>query len=321
MKRNKVMVYLTNYPPNRYVGAELMTADLLEYLVGQGFEVTVFADKVADTYKRNGVTVRNSGYIATHTVKEFDVFITHPEIRANVWHYTHDMPYIGIVHNLRPETIRSLNREAPYMTITNSTWTATHIPEAARMNGLGAQVIKPPVLLKPADEWHPMFITQINLSYDKGVDIFAHLAARHSSHQFMGVKGGYSEQRVDFTDNVMVVEHTDDMNHVYNRTKVLVVPSRHETYGKVVTEAMAWGIPVIASDLPGIREAGGDAVLYCDPTDYTAWHDTLHTVLEDQCTYDDLSLKSRDRAKHLAEQTHHDLAMWHGLVKHVVAHA
>jgi glycosyltransferase involved in cell wall biosynthesis len=40
-------------------------------------------------------------------------------------------------------------------------------------------------------------------------------------------------------------------------TDLLVVPSRFETYGMVITEALARGIPVVATDVGGIREALG----------------------------------------------------------------
>jgi glycosyltransferase involved in cell wall biosynthesis len=43
----------------------------------------------------------------------------------------------------------------------------------------------------------------------------------------------------------------------YARADVLVHPSRGESYGMVVAEALAHGLPVIASDVGGIREALG----------------------------------------------------------------
>jgi glycosyltransferase involved in cell wall biosynthesis len=43
----------------------------------------------------------------------------------------------------------------------------------------------------------------------------------------------------------------------YAATDLLVHPSRSETYGMVVTEALARGLPVLASDVGGTREAVG----------------------------------------------------------------
>lgn len=43
----------------------------------------------------------------------------------------------------------------------------------------------------------------------------------------------------------------------YDGADVLVVPSRFESYGMVIAEALARGLPVVASDVGGVREALG----------------------------------------------------------------
>jgi glycosyltransferase involved in cell wall biosynthesis len=48
-----------------------------------------------------------------------------------------------------------------------------------------------------------------------------------------------------------------DLQRAYASADLLVHPSRFETYGMVVTEALARGIPVLASDVGGTREAVG----------------------------------------------------------------
>jgi len=50
-----------------------------------------------------------------------------------------------------------------------------------------------------------------------------------------------------------------DLDRAYAEADVLVAPSRVETYGMVVTEALARGIPVIGSDVGGLPEAFGRA--------------------------------------------------------------
>jgi glycosyltransferase involved in cell wall biosynthesis len=49
-----------------------------------------------------------------------------------------------------------------------------------------------------------------------------------------------------------------DLAQVYAASDVLVHPSRGETYGMVVTEALARALPVLATDVGGVREALGN---------------------------------------------------------------
>ena len=48
-----------------------------------------------------------------------------------------------------------------------------------------------------------------------------------------------------------------DLDHDYASADLLTLASRAETYGMVVTEALARGLPVIATDVGGLREALG----------------------------------------------------------------
>jgi glycosyltransferase involved in cell wall biosynthesis len=49
------------------------------------------------------------------------------------------------------------------------------------------------------------------------------------------------------------------LDEAYTKADLLVLPSRGETYGMVITEALARGIPVIATNTAGIPEALGHA--------------------------------------------------------------
>ncbi len=52
----------------------------------------------------------------------------------------------------------------------------------------------------------------------------------------------------------------------------LLFPSRAEGYGLPVMEARARGLPVLASNLPELREIHGDAIGYVAPNTSDAWH-------------------------------------------------
>jgi glycosyltransferase involved in cell wall biosynthesis len=78
-----------------------------------------------------------------------------------------------------------------------------------------------------------------------------------------------------------------DLARSYSSADVLVLPSRVEAYGMVISEALARGLPVVASEVGGIPEAlghGADGVrpgLLVPPGDPSALRDALQSWLED----------------------------------------
>ena len=78
-----------------------------------------------------------------------------------------------------------------------------------------------------------------------------------------------------------------DLARSYGAADVLVLPSRSETYGMVVTEALARGLPIVAAEVGGVPEAlghGADGTppgLLVPPDDPAALRDALRAWLED----------------------------------------
>jgi hypothetical protein len=276
----KVVAYLWSNPPYRYTGAELMTLDLLQYLIEDGNEVAVYSHAVDDAMEWNGIRIESSGRLHRGIALKSDVFITLPEIRTNVWDYVRGMPYVGIVHNVQGGTMRSLDRCPPTLTLVNSEYTRTHVPQVAVHHGLGVHVVHPPVLIQPKDGPHDRY-GMVNMSLEKGGHVLNLVASQVSKARFVGVLGGHGIQVTHQPANVEVMPPTNDMAGVYSRMRALLFPTHSETYGKVVAEAMVCGVPVIASDLPGVREAGGDAALYLDPYAYDDWMDAVRMMQDD----------------------------------------
>jgi glycosyltransferase involved in cell wall biosynthesis len=54
---------------------------------------------------------------------------------------------------------------------------------------------------------------------------------------------------------------------LYSAAEALVYPSRYEGFGMPVLEARACGARVITTDLPELREAGGEEAIYVPPTE------------------------------------------------------
>lgn len=78
-----------------------------------------------------------------------------------------------------------------------------------------------------------------------------------------------------------------ELDAAYGQADALVLASRAETYGMVVTEALARGLPVIAADVGGVPEALGATAdgpppgLLVPPGDVTALADALRLWLSD----------------------------------------
>ncbi len=304
----KVLAYLHSYPPYRYVGGEMMTARLLEELVLAGHEVTVCAEKSKTVYVRNGVHVIRASDVRP---SEFDLLITHPEIKKNIWS-THHLPYIGIVHNLNPKTLLSLQISPPNLTIANSEYTAKGLP--ATVDG-AVEVIHPPVSLEGTSTGE--VFAMVNVSYSKGGRMLAELARANPDQQFVGVIGGHGRQHLaPGRANLRYMKAGDKMDALYSKTKALLFPTRSETYGMVVAEAMMYGIPVIASDLPGVREAGGDAPTYLSPIDFFSWDKEVKRISDsshDLHAY--MSDLSRRQAVQLRWRAKQELEWWVRLVE------
>ncbi|MGH2706791.1 MAG: glycosyltransferase family 4 protein, partial [Actinomycetota bacterium] len=87
---------------------------------------------------------------------------------------------------------------------------------------------------------------------------------------------------------------------IYAAADLFCAPSLGaESFGLVLAEAMAAGVPVICSELPGYREAGGDAPLYAPPGDVPALAAALAGILSSDDRAGKLSEAGRRRAAEL----------------------
>jgi glycosyltransferase involved in cell wall biosynthesis len=99
-----------------------------------------------------------------------------------------------------------------------------------------------------------------------------------------------------------------DLARIYGAADVLVLPSRGETYGMVVTEALARGLPVIAAEVGGVPEALGHGAggarpgVLVPPDDPAALSDALRAWLEDA--------ELRRRLRRAARERRASLSRW-----------
>ncbi|MEU4373590.1 glycosyltransferase family 4 protein [Pseudonocardia alni] len=89
------------------------------------------------------------------------------------------------------------------------------------------------------------------------------------------------------------------LDAAYASADLLVLPSRTESYGMVVTEALARAVPVIAAAVGGVPEALGDGGLLVDPGDRDALAGALRSWLTDPGMRADLRAAARERRDRL----------------------
>lgn len=85
------------------------------------------------------------------------------------------------------------------------------------------------------------------------------------------------------TSKVTFVESPDDtqLARLFEDASLFVYPSAHEGFGLPVLEAMAHNVPVIASDIPALRETGGAAARFVSAFDTEALGHEIVRVLND----------------------------------------
>jgi glycosyltransferase involved in cell wall biosynthesis len=83
---------------------------------------------------------------------------------------------------------------------------------------------------------------------------------------------------------------------LYRRAALVLQTSEAEGFGLPVAEALACGTPVVGSDLPVLREVGGDAVTYCRVGAVEEWCRSIVNLLVERAERPELWLRRRGEA-------------------------
>lgn len=161
---------------------------------------------------------------------------------------------------------------------------ADHYPYTGR-----AVVLPPPVDPGRYRTSPGELVTLNGTTAAKGADVLAAVAEAMPERRFLAVRTPWHEE-VPLPRNVEVVDRTEP-RAVYARTRLLLMPSVTESWGRVGVEAMLSGIPVLAAPLPGIREALGEAAVYVPREDPGAWVDQV-LRLDDEAAYTEASARA-----------------------------
>jgi glycosyltransferase involved in cell wall biosynthesis len=267
-----------------------MLHSLLRDHVRRGGEATVLVPRWCGADSLDGVRVihdpfQDSGDVAHSLAKRAALLITHLDktsVTRQLARRT-NRPFLQVVHNHLQLAAHGYQRGEPV--VFNSRW-------LARAHGVRGPVVRPPV--DAADYRTPergrgTYVTLINCSHDKGVGVARAIAQRLPRHRFLFVRGAYGFQDPPPGGrNCTVLPHTRAIRDVYARTRVLLMPSFYESWGRTMVEAAAGGIPTIASPMPGLWEASekGRYAIFRLLSDLDGWASAADCLMSDDDAYD-----------------------------------
>lgn len=273
----RICAFTNLYLPDCAAGAQTMFRDLLRPLRDAGHQIEVAIHRPGKRilpYEWEGIMVYpwvNRRSAIAH-ITSADVCLTTLEAtdRACALGDIFDIPIVQIIHNDRWGTVERIRKRCD-LAVFNSRWVRKAL--AKEIHGPDI-IVHPPV--DPADYTVPPrrrgAVTLVNLWPDKGSATFYAAAEALPELSFLGVRGGYGEQDIRELPNVEHLPQTQNItNDVYARTRVLLMPSSYESWGRCAVEAAQSGIPTIAHPTPGLTEALGHAGIFVDRDDHDGW--------------------------------------------------
>jgi glycosyltransferase involved in cell wall biosynthesis len=119
--------------------------------------------------------------------------------------------------------------------------------------------------------------------------VFAAVRAGRPDLKLVKVGGPWAPEHRDLLDRLALGPAVVQLSGLerralaalYRRAALVLLPSEAEGFGLPLLEALACGAAVAATDLPVLREVGGDAAVYCPLADVPAWAHTVRTLLDD----------------------------------------
>lgn len=283
-------------------GAEVALLSTLQWLVARGWDVSAVCGQPSPTHGADGVVSGVRCHFGHRDPSVADLCASlRPDvallqlglIRLSPGFRARGVPVATTLHLQGDAAEANKFAESLSLVVPNCSETARMLLGARRLC-----VLHPPLgdparwrATRAGTPWtpgcrRPLRVAQVNVADVKGGALFRWLARQvcPSEIEFVAVLGGYGNQRVDdMPANVSVVGPVGRIADVLAGVDLLMLPSLNESYGMVVREALLSGIPVLASDLPGVREAtagAGAAVTLLPPASQTEWLGALSRLRE-----------------------------------------
>jgi 1,4-alpha-glucan branching enzyme len=135
---------------------------------------------------------------------------------------------------------------------------------------------------------------------------------RHPEIKLVVVGGGSQEkelralaERLSISNNVEFHNFRPDVENVLSDAAVFVLPSIYEPFGMVAAEALAAGLPIIASRVGGLREIVKDGIngFSFNPKDWQDLSKKILLLLENQKLREEMKNKAKESAKEFSSES------------------
>jgi glycosyltransferase involved in cell wall biosynthesis len=306
----KLLWIIHGYVPNLNAGAENYTHNLNKYLLSQGHKIIVLIPKdygglknVDRIYEGISIFTVEDPNIRHQLVEWSDIVFTHLDFAGITVNYIqNNRPIVFIAHNTFFYAYEYLKNKKNVFIIYNSLHASQITPFENEYT-----VLRPPITAKRTitNSINNKYITLVNINENKGGKILKELAEQMINHKFMGVKGSYGDQ-VEQPLCVKIHENTPDITEIYKQTRLIIMPSGYESWGMVASEACINGIPVIASDVFGLKE-NLDYAGTLLPNDITKWIQAIK-LYDNEEIYEQKSKQGLKRAEELIKMNDKELS-------------
>ncbi len=159
------------------------------------------------------------------------------------------------------------------------------------------------------EENYILFLGRIDV-YTKGIDLLLRAFERIAGHTDTRlVIAGHGREIARVEALIQVMGLTQKVHRVgritegekfrlLSQCKFVCMPSRYETFGIVAAEALACRKPVVAFDIPALREVAVDACARRVPAfDVEAFAEAMAELLQDEALRCEMGLRGRDWAR------------------------
>lgn len=311
------IVALTHgYPPLWNMGGEVALQRLLEALPGRKVVLT----RTNSEYVLNGVEVKNIDAVNVLDINTdpnpIANQLTQLDAKIVLGQNELSLPAVKASKQIGAISIVNVHTPPKYgkgiaRAVADSDYCIYNTRTAAIEWGEpDALVVHPPITTLP-DQTNNTgdAYTLLSSLVNKGIEVVLELARMMPEKRFIVVRSPAEsthgladiEERAALLPNLELHPRIapEKVYKYFEQTRILLAPSRYETYGMSAIEAGGYGIPSVHVDTPHVREGIGDAAILVSPLDL---HATAKGIRRIEAEYDKFAKVAKARAEWLQDR-------------------